>query len=300
MQRRKLLPGLMAGPLSVGWVGAAAAEPGAYCGQSLRFPTAAIAADMRNAFSLDLLSLVLGAEDCSPTLAVEGEFSQPAALHALHEGRLDVAVVASSVVGSPTSAGLLVVREPIRRGLLGLRLLVCKVSRAAEIAATATLPEFIERYSVGYGADWIDLPLYRRCGFRMVTASRYDELFDLLHRGDCDVLTRGVNEVWDEVDSAEHGRGTLMVVPQLAMSCAMDDFFVVRPDAPALRDAIAAGLHNARRSGAYEALFDRHYALALRRSGLQYRRVMPITGYPADPAVARAQAGLLRALRARS
>ncbi len=293
MKRRHLLFAAL-GAASLVRAGAAPLKL-AHCGHSLRFPTASATADLRNEFSLELLALALNEPGCVASLGLLGDFSQPEGVRALREGRLDVAVSSAPV---PADAGVLVVREPIRRGLLGLRLLVCKVSRAAEIAATPNLAALCQRYSLGYGADWADLAQYQHQGFRTVTATRYDELFELLHRGDCDLLSRGINEVWDEVDSAEHGRGALMAVPSLGLSYPLDDFFVVRPDAPDLHAAITQGLQRAQRDGRYQALFERYFKLAVRRSGLQYRRLLPLTGYASDPLVARAQAALLRSLKA--
>jgi hypothetical protein len=291
MRRRLLLSGgltLGVGRLSM------ASPPGLRCAAELRLPVGSRQADQRNEFSLQLLAAALEAAGCASTLDVRGDFNQPDGLRALREGRLDVGVAASVL---DPSAGVRFVHEPIRRGLLGLRLLVCKVSRAAEMASLRSLAELRRRCVIGYGADWSDLGEYRRLGLRVATSDSYAGLFELLHSGQVDLLSRGVNEVWDEVDSGEHGRGELMAVPRIGLSYPLDDYFVVRPDAPELQAAIGEGLLALQRDGRYRALFEQHFRLAIRRSELAHRQLFPLTGYRPDTRVAEAQALLLKGIR---
>jgi hypothetical protein len=293
MQRRHLLFCGLAGFAQAGAPAWAAAANASQCGSTLRYPTASLQADLRNEFATQLLKLALSAAACPVEVTLVGEFTQPTGLQAVREGRLDVALASAALGDAP---GVLTVREPIRRGLLGVRLLVCKVSRAAEIGAVGSLDALRKRYVLGHGADWADLPLYKSQGFRVVTAQSYAELFDLVHQGRCDILSRGVTEVWDEVDSGEHGRGQLMTVPHIGLTSVVDDYFVLRPDATELQALLSNGLATIQRDGRYQRLFEQHYKLAMRRSALQHRQLFALSEAKPDARVVQAQQALLRSV----
>lgn len=280
MQRRLLLAAGLASPV----------VQAALCGRPLRLQ--AQAAEPRQDFGLQLLAVALQAGGCASSLVTPAE---PDGLAALRAGRLDIALT-SSLADAP--AGALVVREPLRRGLPGLRLLVAPLSRAAELGGLRTLAELKRHCVIGSLSGDAALAEFKRLGLRTATAANVAGLYELLRRGEADVLSRGAAEVWDEIDGAELGRAELIALPRLALVYALDDFFVVRADAPELYTAITAGLRTLQRDGGYRRLFDAGYGLALRRSGLAQRELLTLPGWRADPAVGQAQALLLKGLKA--
>lgn len=269
VQRRSLLVAGLASP----------AAQAATCGRPLRLQVPAN--EPNRDFLLQLLAAALEAGGCTTAVT-----AQPG-----DEGGADVTLL-GSLAEAP--AGSLVVREPLRRGLPGLRLLVTPLARVQGLSDVGTLAELKRRCVVGVLATDAALAEYRRQGLRTATAPTLGGLYELLRRGEADVLSRGVAEAWGEIDSGELGRAELMALPRLALNLPMDDFFAVRADAQALHTAIATGLRVLQRNASYRRLFDAAHGLALRRSGLIHREVITLPALRPDMAITQAQALLLR------
>lgn len=284
------------------WVPAWADTPTPSCppaSSPLSFPDADPRRDGRRQFPIALLRLALQHADCS--LEVHGvlDYGQRRAELELAHGRLDVTMVGRR--DFPPTAGL-VVPFPIRRGLLGLRLLLCHANRVGAFAGLRDIAS-LKSLRLGYGVDWHDRPTMEALGFRMVTANTYAGLFSMLEAGRSDYLSRGLNEVWTELHDSQQRREHIVVVPELALRYSLDDYFVVRPDAPDLAALIQRGLIRTLENGSYQQLFDAHFNSALMLAGLAQRHILDIPDYPADDVVRRAQQELLqppRPLPARS
>lgn len=263
------------------------------CGPApVSFPVADPNADPRRVFPLQLLQLALGKAGCRADVDGRHDYTQRRALSQLRLGQLDVTLVGHRQL--PASDGL-VVPVPIRQGLLGLRLLLCLPEQVETLARLRDADQ-LKPLAMGYGVDWNDRPVFEQLGYRLVTTPIYASLFPMLRAHRFDYLSRGVNEVWEELDLAQRRGEQLSVVPGVALSYPLDDYFVVRPDAPALAEALLRGLQQARRDGSYRALFDQHFSEALRRSQLPLRRLLPVRDYPADELVQQAQQQLLARL----
>ncbi len=253
------------------------------------FPVADPAEDLRRIFPASLLKLALSRSDCPAEIEGRYGYTQWRALSELRLGRLDLTMVARREL-APAQG--LVVPIPLRQGLLGLRLLLCRQDRLAEFRALQDL-QALKARRLGYGADWNDLEAFQRLGFRVETASSYASLFAMLLAGRSDYLSRGLNEVWGELEQARLRGQPLAVVPDLALRYPLDDYFVVRPDAPDLAQALERGLRQAQADGSYQALFEAHFGAALQRSRLEGRRLLTVQGYPPDDLVEQAQNRLL-------
>lgn len=283
--------------LGLPWAGrAATARPGDAHGwpDAVSFPSADPARDPRRVYPLELLTLALRKAGCSLPVEARQDYAQGRAMAELAQGRLDVTMVSHRQL--PPTRGQ-VVPVPLRRGLLGLRLLLCLPDRADELARVRDVSE-LKRLALGYGADWNDRPVFEQLGFRLVTTSSYAGLFAMLRARRFDYLSRGLNEVWDELALARRRGSPIAVVPGLALRYPLDDYFVVRPDAPELAGLIAQGLALAQRDGSFQALFERRFGLALQQSGLGGRRLLTVEDYPDDELVQREQDQLLRRIHA--
>ena len=241
----------------------------------LRVAAGQEAGDSRFQYAIRLLRLALNKAGVEPTLQLSTQHTQHRQVLELRDGRLDIGQLPAS--GLAGTEQLLPVRVPLRRGLLGLRLLLATTERAPELAESPSLFELQRRFRLGHGADWGDLELMRRCGFRVVTSSGYAGLFRMLEADRFDFLSRAVSEVWDELASPQlAGSGRLVVVPKIALFYPLDDFFWVSPRRPELAEAIELGLQRARDDGSFDALFRSQYGSALQRAGLAQRQVFKL------------------------
>jgi len=289
--------GIAGTPGTTPWPAARTVPPGSTPPvDTVRFPARQDTADARGDFSIALLGLALQAAGWPQGLSLLQGLNQPRTVAELGAGRLDVAI-ASAPGPLDAPPGLLVLPVPIRRGLLGLRLLVSTAAKIEGLQAVTRLDELKRQHVLGYGADWRDRAQFERLGFRLATSPTYTGLFAMLAAGRFDYLHRGVNEAKAELDSPVLNPGQrLRVVPGLALQYPLDDYFVLRPGAERLRDAIETGLQRAQADGRYQALFDLHHGQALAWADLRHRRVLNVDGYEAAPSLAAAQRLLLQSL----
>ena len=175
------------------------------------------------------------------------------------------------------------VKLPLRRGLLGVRLLVARPETAEALMHVETSGELIRGFRMGYDRAWLDAWTFEAMGFAIVYGNNYSGLFDMLRAGRFDYLSRGVNELPAELAEPRlAGRG-LVVVPGIALYYPLDDYFWVSPRRPELHAAIERGFLRVLEDGRYAALFNRHYGRAMREARLGERSVLHLPGYPVPP-----------------
>ena len=248
--------------------------------REVRFPGRGEPGDKRFDFSAELLSLVLERAGGGWTVVVIEGMKQPRALQAARQGAVDV--VALPHLAADRSR-LIVVRKPLRRGLLGMRLLVARPEDADRLMRIASLEGLKRDFVMGYGDTWMDRDVLERLGFRLSTGSSYVGLFDMLRAGRFDYLNRGVNELGGERADPRLAGSGLVVVPGIALYYPLDDYFHVTPRRPDLAQAIERGFERALADGSYAELFHRHFDAAMREARLQERSIIHVSGYPVPP-----------------
>lgn len=256
---------------------AQAAEPAS---REVRFPGQGESGDRRFDFSIELLALALQRAGGGWRLQVVEAMTQPRAQQAARDGDVDVVTLPSLVADH---SGLIVIRKPLRRGLLGMRLLVSRPEDAEPLMRIASLEALKRDYVMGYGNTWMDREALAGLGFRMSTGSSYTGLFDMLRAGRFDYLSRGVNEIGAERADPRLAGSGLAVVPGIALFYPLDDYFLVTPGRPDLARAIERGFERALADGSYSALFHRHFDAPMRAAQLRERSIIHVSGYPVPP-----------------
>lgn len=244
----------------------------------VRFPgRAEEPGDVRGAFAAELLALVLERSEAGLRLEIVGGMNQPRRIQAAQQGVVDVVVLPHQ---AGATSGLIPVRHPLQRGLLGVRVLLARPETAERLMTIASLQELKRDYVMGYGAHWLDRDVMAGLGFRMEYGSRYTGLFEMLRAGRFDYLTRGVGELRAERQQPQLAGSGLVVVPGIALYYPLDHYFHVSPQRPTLARAIERGFQRALADGSYAALFERHYGQAMREIDLDQRSIIHVLGYP--------------------
>ncbi len=278
--RRQFIRGALAATTTlsstlIGLPAARAAERSARAPLIVRMPGGIDANDRRTTYAQKVLQLALEKSGEPFRTVVLPGMTVPRTIIEMQDGHVDVCVLASM---APDFPGVQAIRIPLRRGLLGVRLLLATRARAAEIGQVPDLETLKRRYRYGSGADWVDRAEFERLGFRVVTGVSYTGLFDMLRSGRFDVFSRGVTEIFSELDNPQLGHD-LAVVPGIALSYPLDSYFHVSDRAPGVRAALERGLNRARQDGSLNALMMASYGSSLRRAALHQRRWMPIADY---------------------
>ena len=259
---------------------AAQSATAAPAAREVRFPGRGEPGDQRFDFSAELLVLVLQRAGGGWNVEIIDAMKQPRALQAARQG--DVDVVALPNLASDRSR-LIVVRKPLRRGLLGMRLLLARPADAERLMRIENLETLKRDFVMGYGDTWMDREALADLGFRLSTGNNYPGLFDMLRAGRFDYLNRGVNELGPELADPRLAGNGLVVVPGIALYYPLDDYFHVTPRRPDLARAIERGFERALADGSYSALFQKHFEAAMREARLQERSIIHVSGYPVPP-----------------
>ena len=180
-------------------------------------------------------------------------------------GRVDLAWTMTSI---EREALMLPVRIPVDRGLIGHRIAFVRREHAERWAGLTSI-EQLKRYTAGQGHDWPDTDILRANGLPVQTATRYEQLFDMLRRGRVDYFPRAVFEVDDEASGAL-GQN-LVIEPHVLIRYPTASYLFVRPDRPQLAADLTRGLEAAVADGSMQRLFQSHFGDLIARHRLAQR-----------------------------
>lgn len=233
--------------------------------------------DRRFDFGALLLEQALKAGGSTARVERVRGMNQLRMIQAAREGRLDVLILPSL---RAQDAELRPIAFPLRRGLLGVRLLLARPKDAERLSKVDSIHTLKTQYTLGYGQGWLDRRELAALGFRMETANGYRNLFDMLRGGRFDYLSRGVNEIGAELADPRLAGSGMVVVPGVALFYPLDDFFYLPTSRGALRADIERGLQRMLEDGSYNRLLDAHFGRIMRDVRLDQRTILHVRGYP--------------------
>jgi hypothetical protein len=234
-------------------------------------------------FPGELLQLALREAGWPDAISLLSSQTWPRQVRELRAGFADVAPL-SAIDDEYLPFNLRRVEFPIRRGLQGLRRLICRTEDLGNYQDIRNLAA-LQRLRLGYGVDWADRPIMERLGFRIVPLRGGEPLYTALRQRSADFLSRGVNEYINELAAFGKGNQEIALVPGLALFYPVDDCFFVRAERTDLHEALTKGLNSALRNGQYASLFRRHFGEAIKE--VQGVRVLTLDGYPTPPRLPR-------------
>jgi hypothetical protein len=237
----------------------------------VRFPRPESEGDRRFDYALQLLKLALSKAGPHYEIALaEVPMNQERQMVELEAGRaIDVAPMPTS---AEREARLLVVRIPINKGVLGLRLGLIRKGDAARFAGVKTL-EDLQHLRLAQGQQWPDTEILRANGVPVLTAPSYDGLFKMLIGRRFDYFPRSALEIWDEQAS---NADTLEIEPHIALHYYYDAYYMLNRANTRLAEAIRQGLEKAIADGSADRLFDQHYGERLRQARLEQRVIIEL------------------------
>lgn len=237
----------------------------------LIYPAPESANDHRDMDVLALLKQALAqtaASDGPVELVPSNPMSETLSRHMLRSGS-GMDVIWSSVTRE-IQRDFIGVPIPVRRGILGYRVLIVRKAELPRFAGIKTLDD-LRRLRVGQGWGWNDVPLLRANQFHVVTSPNYEDMFRLLQAGRVEYLSRGINEAWGEVEARKHM--DFAVEPTLLLYYPWPKYFFVNRNQPELAKRIEKGLEQMFARGAYQALFKSFHQPDIDRADLRKRRV---------------------------
>jgi len=192
------------------------------------------------------------------------------------DGELDMLFISTSAARERT---MIPIKEPIYRGLLGLRLLLIKPKNNEKFKQIKNLQD-LKPYMAGHNLHWSDFAVFKANGLKVVSTTSYDALFEMLKHERFDYFSRGVNEVWSEL---EQHSDQLVIADNLMLFYPHPVYFFVGKHRPELAALVEKGLKIARQDGTYKALFQNYYADTIKKANLNSRTMIYLNN-PAVPA----------------
>ncbi|MEX1220655.1 MAG: hypothetical protein WEA82_00910 [Idiomarina sp.] len=207
--------------------------------------------------------------------------TQTRLIHELISGKkVQVGVLAS---GYWKRQGLIAIPIPVRRGLLGWRLLLTREQALSRLPDLANNMPALSTLTTGFGADWVELPLMQQAFAHVETLEQTSDLYQQLLDGNFDVFSRSVIELWLELENLGSSAEQLAIVPGVVLRYPFADFFYVASDQSELAKRIELGLQRLYASGEYDALFRSFYGSVIKRAELDNRRIIELNEIPLAP-----------------
>ena len=172
---------------------------------------------------------------------------------------------------------LVPVRIPVDRSLGGYCVFLVRAGEQARFDAVRTLDD-LRQFTYGLGLGWIDVEILRASGFKVVTGSSYDGLFEMLVNRRFDVFLRGAVEILDEYEQRREELRDIRIEDSLLLyyPLPMYFWFAKTPEGGRLSQRAEAGLRLMLADGSYDEIFDRYQRAKIERLHLKTRKAYRI------------------------
>lgn len=254
------------------------------CGQALAFETIITnpiksSNDKRFEYPLEILRVAMErTEDRYGPFEIrrfEKSMSRNRALRELVAGNLTVFEAATR---QEWEAAAIPIRIPIRKGLLGYKLLLVRRSDQYKFASVKN-SEDLKAFRVGGGQQWSSSLAMRRLGFEVYGGIEYEPLFAMLDGNRFDYFPRGVNEIFNEYDSRKEIFPNMVIEKKLSLYLPLPTYFFVSPLKPKLAQRVKEGLLSMVDDGTLDKMFIQYHQEALRRADLKSRTIISLKNY---------------------
>lgn len=247
--------------------GAWAAEPRA----EVVLPRHLRAADPQLPYVRQLVQLALSkAGSPRAVRLVDLEMAQGRSLVELAQGRSPFDLMWTVTDRQRESSGLIPVRFPIDRGLMGWRLLLV---RARDLGRWQHVDlDTLRQRTAGQGHDWPDTAVLRANGLPVGTSSSYESLFRMLGTGRFDYFPRAILEV--DAELAGNAHPELAIAPGVLLHYPAAAYLFVSPRRPELAEELARGLDLAAADGSFQRLHREFFGPVLRAHPVLRERVI--------------------------
>ncbi|MBC3861555.1 transporter substrate-binding domain-containing protein [Undibacterium jejuense] len=189
-----------------------------------------------------------------------------------------------NVIWNPTSEEMekkfLVIRIPLRKGLLGYRIPLIRKEDQSKFDQIKTEDD-LKKFTVGQGIDWVDIPAYTSRGITVIQAP-YVQLSAMLANNRFDMFPRGVGEILPEYEQYHELYPDIVIEKNLLIYYPFPYYFFFNPADRQLKERIEAGLNIMRKDGSFDAIFNKYYQVAIKQLNVKKRRLIKLSN-PALP-----------------
>ena len=172
---------------------------------------------------------------------------------------------------------LIPVRIPVDKNLGGYCIFLIRKEDQHKFDTIATLDD-LSKFTYGLGLGWIDVDILRANGFKVVTGSSYDGLFEMLNNKRFDIFLRATVEILDEYDERKAAMPDLHIENNIVFYYTLPMYFWFSRNAEGKRLATRAeeGMRMMIRDGSYNRIFDKYQRRKIERLRLKERKIFRI------------------------
>ena len=172
---------------------------------------------------------------------------------------------------------LVPVRIAVDRNLSGYFVYLIRKGDQGVFSSIETVDD-LRKFSHGLGLGWIDVGILRSDGFKVVTGSSYDGLFEMLINRRFDCFPRSGVEIIGEYEERKARMPDLHIEETLLLYYPLPMYFWFSRTEEGRRLAARAeeGLQVMIRNGTFDAIFDRYFRSNIERLHLKSRRIFRV------------------------
>ncbi|MBC3936883.1 amino acid ABC transporter substrate-binding protein [Undibacterium rugosum] len=164
------------------------------------------------------------------------------------------------------------IRIPLRKGLLGYRILIIRKDQQAKFDRIHNL-EDLTHLKFGQGVGWVDNQIYDYHGIPVIQGP-YGQLFKMLEARRFDAFPRGAGEILGEMEVQQRDHPDLTIEKNLLLYYPFPYYFFFNHQDKELRNRITLGLHIMQKDGSLDAIFLKHHKAAIDGLNLKNRRLI--------------------------
>jgi len=172
---------------------------------------------------------------------------------------------------------LIPIRIPVDKNLSGYMVYLIRKDQQQRFSSVKTLDD-LRGFSIGQGADWLDVNILRHNGFNVVGGSNYDGLFHMLIKKRFDAFQRSAAEILDEYDQRKKDLPDLHIEQDLLVYYPLPMYFWFSKTETGRRlaDRAREGMFMMFEDGTYDAIFTKYNGDKIERLHLKDRKFFRI------------------------
>jgi hypothetical protein len=171
---------------------------------------------------------------------------------------------------------LIPIRIPVDKNLGGYCVFLIRRDDQQRFATVRSIDD-LRRFTYGLGLGWVDVDILKADGFRVVTGSSYDGLFEMLVNKRFDVFLRAATEVLDEYGQRKESL-PLTIENSIILYYPLPMYFWFPKTDEGRRLAARAeeGMRMMIADGTYDRIFDAYQRQKIERLRLKERKIFRI------------------------
>ncbi|TXH89307.1 MAG: hypothetical protein E6Q78_08055 [Rhodoferax sp.] len=191
--------------------------------------------------------------------------------------RSDTVTVIARTTSTERESTLTPIRIPLDKGLTGYRLFLIQKPLQERLRKVRTLDD-LKAFPIGQKSQWVDVDILQAVGLQVVGALDYESLFRMLPAGRFDLLSRGVNEIYQEWEVHRPDNPDLAIERSLLLYYPLPRyfFFAPTPQGERLAQRVREGLERLQANKEFERLYQVYKREILSGLDLSGRRLLRI------------------------